>query len=114
MAQSDRAAVHVGFVAVQAQDFFYSEVLRGEGLIDFDTIHLLKSEARELQRFLRGGHRPDAPDAGVDADDRSGNNQTDSRQASFFRGLLVCLADPRRPLDHAVAVSLGDLPPLLA
>jgi hypothetical protein len=38
---------------------------------------LLESEARELQRFLRGGHRSDAHDGGVDAGDGPGNNSPD-------------------------------------
>ena len=36
MAERDRAAIDVRFIARKAENFFHGEILRGEGLVHFD------------------------------------------------------------------------------
>ena len=47
MAESDGAAVYVHFLAIQAQTFFHRQILRGEGFIHFDEIHLIQFQSGE-------------------------------------------------------------------
>src|SRR5271169_4128673 len=53
MAESDRAAVHIYFIAIEAELFFDGEILRREGFIYFDEIHLLELQPGCGQRLLR-------------------------------------------------------------
>src|SRR5437867_2071431 len=53
MAKRDRAAVHVRLLAVEAEIFLHGEVLRGEGLVDLDEIHVGDLEASALERLTR-------------------------------------------------------------
>src|SRR2546423_9013011 len=48
MTKGDGTAVHIGFVALEAENFFNGEVLRGEGFVKFDAIHLIECQARKL------------------------------------------------------------------
>jgi hypothetical protein len=63
VAEGDGAAVDVGLLAVEAELLLDREVLRGEGLVDLDEVHLVE---RELG--ARGGQRLDRRD-GADAHD---------------------------------------------
>src|SRR6266480_2113160 len=51
MAERDRTAVHVRLLAVEAEVLLHREVLRREGLVDLDEIHVLDFEARALERL---------------------------------------------------------------
>ena len=51
MAKRDRAAVHVGLVAHQAQFLFDGQVLAREGLVDFDQVDVWKPEPRFVERL---------------------------------------------------------------
>ena len=60
MPESNSAAVHIGLVTIQSQDFLNGEVLRGKRLVHFEAIHLLERKPRQLQRLLRRWHRTDS------------------------------------------------------
>src|SRR5205085_1786734 len=51
--ERDRAAVHVRLLAIEAEVFLHREVLRREGLVDLDEIHVLDLEAGALERLAR-------------------------------------------------------------
>ena len=50
VAQRDRAAVHVGALAVEPQLLLHRQVLGRERLVDLDQVHLVEREPRPLQR----------------------------------------------------------------
>src|SRR6266852_1951087 len=47
VAERDGSAVYVGFVAIQSQNFFDGEILRGESFVDLYAIHLVDGQAGE-------------------------------------------------------------------
>src|SRR5438445_255649 len=60
MPERDRAAVHVRLLAIEAEVLFHREVLRREGLVDLDEVHVLDFQAGELERLARRRCRTDA------------------------------------------------------
>src|SRR5262245_32742369 len=50
VAEGDRAPIHVGALAVEAELTLDREVLRGERLVDLDQVHVLERESRVGQR----------------------------------------------------------------
>jgi len=47
MTQGDRAAIHIGFIAIQPQLFFHRQILRRECFIHFHQIHLFEFQSRK-------------------------------------------------------------------
>src|SRR5437868_9108401 len=56
MAECDGTAVYVHFFAVQAEFFFYREILGGEGFVHFDQADVVEGEPGFLQGELGGGY----------------------------------------------------------
>src|SRR5689334_3872159 len=50
MAESDRSAIHVGLLTIEAQFFLDREILGCEGLVHFDQVDVIQSEASLLER----------------------------------------------------------------
>src|SRR5919204_52230 len=53
MAQRDRAAIHVRALAIEPEVLLHREVLRREGLVDLDEVHVGHLETRPLERLTR-------------------------------------------------------------
>src|SRR5436853_2929720 len=81
MPKCDGPAVHVGFVAIETQNLFNRQILRGKSFVDLDAVHLFERQPPKLQGLLRRGHRANAHDAGVDASDSPGNDAANGFQA---------------------------------
>src|SRR5206468_2669179 len=64
--ETDRPAVHVHLVAIEAQVLLDREVLSGEGFVDLEQVDVVELEARALECLAdrRGG--PEAHDLGRD------------------------------------------------
>src|SRR5262249_19715232 len=108
VAKSDRAAVDVGFIAIEAESFLDGEILGGEGFVDFDTIDLIDREASSFQRLLRCGHGADAHDAGIDAGGGPGNDAADGLEAAIFGEFFARDDDCGGTIDDAAGVSGSD------
>ena len=63
------------------------ERLRRERLVDLDEADVGEAEAGPLERLARGGDRPDAHDARVDAGDRLAADGRQRRDAALLRRL---------------------------
>src|SRR5580698_6223271 len=57
MSEGDGPAVHIDFVAIEAEFLFDSKILRGEGFIDFDQVNVVESQPSFLQSDFRGWNR---------------------------------------------------------
>jgi hypothetical protein len=58
--EGDGAAVDVGLGAVEAELLLHREVLRREGLVDLDEVHLVEVHPRALEALLDRRHGADA------------------------------------------------------
>src|SRR5437773_2705343 len=85
VADGDRAAVHVGFGAVEPELSLDREILRRERLVHFHQVHLLELHPRLLQCLARRGRRPDPHVLGLDSDHRPGDEAAERLQAVRLR-----------------------------
>src|SRR5215472_11781235 len=107
MAEGDSAAVNVGLVANEAEFFFNREILRGEGLVDFDAIHLIEVQTDGLQRFPRRRYRADAHDAGIYAGDTPGDDAAEGLESAFLGGFFASHNDSCGAIHDAAGVAGG-------
>src|SRR5579883_2855988 len=64
MANRDRAAIDVRFLAIQAKLFLYREILGRERLVDLHTIQVRELEIRALESLANSRRRTDTHDIG--------------------------------------------------
>src|ERR1700687_2479829 len=100
MAEGDRAAIHVGLVAVESQRLFYGQILRGESFIHFHQVCLFQCEAGALQRFAAGGDGTDAHDARLDTASGPGDDAAERLPSALARSFFAC--------DHYGRSAVGD------
>src|SRR5438034_65805 len=81
MPDGDRAAVHVGLVAVQSELLLYGEILRRERFVHLDEIHLLEFHPGLLERLARRRRGSDAHVARLDAGHRPRHQPAKGLQA---------------------------------
>ena len=88
MADGDGAAVGVdaGIGVVQPKLPRHRQRLGGESFVELDHIHLGQGKPSQLQGLLRGGHRPHAHDAGLDAGRRRSHHARQRPQPVACRG----------------------------
>src|SRR5260221_9825135 len=87
MPERDRAAVHIRLVAVEAELLLDCQVLRREGLVDLDDVHLLDLHACALQRLAAPGRGAKAHDVLVHAAHADRNDPRDRREPRPCRQL---------------------------
>ena len=60
VADGDRPAVDVYFIAIEAELFLNGEILAGKRFVDLEKIDLIKQKSGALQRHLDGANRSNA------------------------------------------------------
>src|SRR5436305_14844121 len=106
MAESDRAAVDVEFVHVDAELFRYREDLSGEGFVDFDQVDVVERHARFFQRDLRRRNGTAAHDVGIAAGDTPRDHA--AQRLPVLRVVRVGDYDHRSAVDDAAGIAGGD------
>src|SRR5207244_13618082 len=90
MAKRDRAAVHVRLLAIEAKLLLDGEVLRREGFVDLDEVHVLDLETGALQRLPARRCGADAHDVPVHTAHAAVDVARDRRHPGLRRGLRGC------------------------
>ena len=96
MCQRDRSSVDVHLLAVQAELLLDRHVLRSEGLVDLDQVHVVQREAGLLQRLAGRRGRPDTHDARRNAGDTP-RDQAPHRLEAVGRRRTRSRRSPARP-----------------
>src|SRR5208282_212975 len=60
MAERDRAAIHVYFIAIKPKFLLHSEILRRESLVHLHQVDVIQRQSRFLQRDPASRNRPRA------------------------------------------------------
>src|SRR5438477_5599721 len=113
MAERDRAAVHVGLLAVETEVLLHCQVLRSERFVDLDEIHVLHLEAGTLERLARRRSRTDPHDVRVDAADAARDDPRDRTEPGVLRGIGRSDDHRRGAVVDARGVAGGDRAVLL-
>ena len=84
MSQGDRSAVDVDLFSVQAELFFYRQVLWGKGLVDLDEVHIFQCKLSLLKGSPDRGSGTNTHDIRLAANDGPRNNAPERLDASLF------------------------------
>src|SRR5213080_4584775 len=108
----DRAAIDVGFGAVEPQLFLDREVLRCERFVHLDQVHLFQLHPGLLERFAGRRRRPDPHVLGLDPYHRPRDEPAEGLEAVRFGELLACDHRSRGAVHDPGGVAGGDEPVL--
>src|ERR1700685_3630818 len=108
MSERDGPAIHIDFVAIEAEFLLDGEILCGEGFIYFDQINVIQRQPGFLQSDLRGrnwaaAHKLRLNTRDPPADDSA--HRLDAALVGFFKRHDN---DCRGPVNNAAGVAGGD------
>src|SRR5438093_7605471 len=113
MAERDRPSVHVRPLSLEAEVLLDGEILRREGLVDLDEVHVLDAQARAREGLTRRGRGADAHDVRVDSADAAGDDAGHRRETGLPRRRLAREHQCRGTVVDPARVARGHGPVLL-
>src|SRR5579862_1230943 len=105
MSERDRAAIDVRFIALKAENLFHSEILRSEGLVNFDQIHLVELKPREGESFLNGRNGADTHNLRRNSRSCPADNAAEWFPSALLRNFGVRDDNGRSAVDNPTGVS---------